>query len=223
MSSTIQNLLDNALQDGARGSKFECFISFASPKLYTEDTKVLVKTSQFPGKTHDVIDFKFKGRSVPIKGQVKYDNTWSCTFYLEQDHKLKKAFEDWIESIDQQHNIKEVSDSVFGAQGYNDQSGYTTILKIYQMDFHGEEQTAQYELFNAFPKSVSSVDVDYSSVGQILEYTVEFAYSYYNLLNIKSEDGTFTDELSGKKEDKGLLGSITDALSNPLGAIKSLF
>ena len=61
MSSAIQNLLDNVVQDGARSTKFECHINFKSPILYSDDIYALVKTSQYPGKTHDVIDFKFKG------------------------------------------------------------------------------------------------------------------------------------------------------------------
>ena len=38
-------------------------------------------------------------------------------------------------------------------------------------------------MHNAFPKSVSSVDVDYSSTGSILEFTVEFSYSHYSVVS----------------------------------------
>jgi hypothetical protein len=228
MSSTIQNLLDKVLQDGARSSKFECHITFKSSNLYVDDFYALVKTSQFPGKTQDIIDFKFKGRSVPLKGQVKYDGTWTCTFYLTQDHKLKKAFEDWIESLDQVHNIKEVSSNVDIAQQKNSE-GYTSILNIYQMDFHGEEITAVYELHNVFPKSVSNVDIDYSSVGSILEFTVEFAYSFYNVKVQKSQDGTFADELKNKTQEKisngvnNIKSTLAGGTKEVVSTIKSFF
>lgn len=186
MSSAIQNILQNVVGSGARSTKFQCYIYFPITELFTNvnDIYAMVKTSQFPGKSHDVIDLKFKGRTIPIKGQVKYDNTWSCTFYLSDDHKLKFAFEDWIESLDQQHNLKSVTPTVERAQ-INNLNDYTSTLWIAQNDFHGENETALYELNRCFPKSVSSVDVDYSAVGTITEFTVEFSYAYYNTFNIK--------------------------------------
>ncbi len=225
MSSSIQNLLDSVVQDGARSTKFECHINFNSPNLYIDNIFALVKTSQFPGKTHDVIDFKFKGRSTPLKGQVKYDNTWTCTFYMTQDHKLKGAFENWIESLDQKHNIKNIGKKIDDAQYFNDLVGYSTILKIMQMDFTGNDTTAVYELFNVFPKSVSAVDVDYSGVGEILEFTVEFAYSYYNLSFEKTQDGTFVDDLKDKAQEKvsNVVDSAKGALASGVSSVKSFF
>lgn len=184
MSSVIQNLLDNTLGDGARSAKFECVVSFPESALFpnVQDVLPLTKTSQFPGKSHEVIEMKYKGRTIPIKGQVKYDNTWSCSFYLTQDHALKEAFENWVEAIDQVHNMSpELSSKVKGAQATHNGSGYTTDMKITQMDFHGEEKKVTYTLHNVFPKSVSSLDVDYSEVGTVLEVAVEFSYSYYDV------------------------------------------
>lgn len=222
MSSKIQNLLDLALQDGARSTKFECQINFKSPMLFGNNKEIvaLVKTSQFPGKSHEIIDFKFKGRTAPIKGQVKYENTWACTFYLSQDHKLKKAFDEWIESLDQRHNIKNISQDVYVAQSTNDSEGYFTSFSIEQKDFHGDQTTAIYELFNVFPKSVSSVEIDYSAVGQILEFTVEFAYSFYNIKVEKTTNGTFADDLSakGKAAISDGVQSIKDGLKNTISA-----
>ena len=201
MSSVIQNLLDAVIGDGARSTKFECAISFNGTGLFTaeRDIYALIKTSQFPGKHHDTIDMKFKGRTIPLKGQTKYDNLWSCTFYLTENHALKKAFEDWIESLDQVHNIKDVSTDVKNAQMINS-GGYTTPLVIYQLDFHGSKQVIAYTLYNCFPKSTTSVDVDYSDVGKINEFTVEFAYAYYDS-DIIEYKPLFVDELLGKAKN----------------------
>lgn len=199
MSSVIQNLMQHTLGDGARSAKFDCVILFASPTLFNSgDMAVLVKTSHFPGKSHDVIDFKYKGRSIPLKGQTKYDNTWTCTFYLTEDHKLKKGFEDWIESIDQKHNIKKVSKDIRDAQKQYSSIGYTSTMSIYQLDFNNEKQRVAYHLRYAFPKSVSKVEVDYSVVGAILEYTVEFSYAYYDTENFSGPKDNFIDELKNR-------------------------
>lgn len=220
MSSVIQNLIHNTLQDGARSAKFDCVVLFTSPTLFTgDDMAVLIKTSHFPGKSHDVIDFKYKGRSIPLKGQTKYDNTWSCTFYLTEDHKLKKGFEDWIESIDQKHNIKEVSKDISDAQKHS--LGYTSTMSIYQLDFNNENQRVAYHLRYAFPKSVSKVEVDYSQVGTILEYTVEFSYAYYDTENMKGPEGNFIDELKNTALTavKGFIDTGKAALTTAASAL----
>lgn len=211
MSTVIQNLIHNTLGHGARSTKFECLIIFNSPALFVgNELAALVKTSQFPGKSHDVIDFKYKGRNIPLKGQVKYDNTWTCTFYLTEDHKLKKGFEDWIESIDQVHGIKERSDDIISAIADNNKNGYTSDLTIYQMDFEGRDNKVAYHLRYAFPKSVSMVEVDYSAVGSILEYTVEFSYAYYDTENLLGKDKNFVDALKDKamKSAKAFVGDL---------------
>jgi hypothetical protein len=225
MSSVIQNLLDGVIGDGARSSKFDCLINFNNTNLFPNenDIHVLAKTSQFPGKTHEIIDLRFKGRSIPIKGQVKYDNTWTCTFYLTEDHGLKKGFEEWIESLDQQHNLMLVTNEIESAQKSN-QSNYDTNLVIRQLDFTGNSDKGkmEYTLHHCFPKSVSTVDVDYSAVGTILEFTVEFSYAYYTTTNFVDDNGSF---IEGKRKDiindiQGLADNAGEKIGN---AVKGIF
>lgn len=223
MATGIQNIINNVLGDGARSTKFECLINFIIPELYSEVKNIitLTKTSQFPGKQHEIIDFKFKGRSIPLRGQTKYEQTWSCTFYLEQDHKLKKAFDSWIESIDQKHNYYKPSKNVALAQQANNEN-YATDLKIYQQDFDGAFNTAEYILKNCFPKSISQVEVSYENNAQIIEYTVEFAYTHYELNVIKAKGGSFVDQQKEKiygelKEFvNDIKSTVTDGLKNGL-------
>lgn len=219
MSSVIQNLLQSTIGDGARSSKFECFIHFRDSALFPKERDILslVKTAQFPGKTLDTIDLKFKGRSIPIKGQVKYSNTWSCTFYTTEDHELKKGFEDWIESIDQQNNIKDVDSKVNNAQMTNWLGGYTSLIRIAQLDFNGGQDTVIYNLYNCFPKSVSGINLDYSNQGPVLEFTVEFSYSHFDSFTTKSPLGNFIDEI--KNKTLGAISSIAGEVKNTIAGV----
>lgn len=231
MSSVVQNILENVIGDGARATKFDCMINFNGTGLFAAENDIyaLVKTSQFPGKSHDVIDLKFKGRTIPIKGQTKYDNTWTCTFYMTQDHALKVAFENWIESLDQVHNIKRVDSDVYMAQQSNNNNGYDGMMHIAQMNFHGDQQCVLYTLNHCFPKSVSAVDVDYSDVGKITEFTVEFSYAYYDTYVTISQNGNFIDDLikkakSGLNDVAGLIkGAMASLISEAKGAIMGAF
>jgi hypothetical protein len=63
-------------------------------------------------------------------------------------------------------------------------SSYTRNLKIHQMEkdsTDGGRILRTYDLWYAFPTSVSAIDVAYDSNDQIEEFTVEFQYSYWTV------------------------------------------
>ena len=180
MADIVQTMLQEALGDAARSTKFGAFLHFSTSALEPQGTDIYmhVKTSMFPGKSHEPYDLRFKGRSIPVRGQVKYDNTWTCSFYLTENHELKLAFEDWIESLDQTENMDHnLPRGISAGQAVG--TNFSTTMMLAQMDFTGDTETAMYQLHNVFPKNVSSVPVDYSSTGTILEFTVDFSYSHY--------------------------------------------
>jgi len=218
MSSAIQNILERTLGDLARSSKYEVFFSFLDPtvNIGLEDLIMMGKTASFPGKQHTTIDFKYKGRSMPIKGQTKYTQTWECTFHLTEDHLLKSAFENWVEALDQTHNYIDISKnpSVGGLQNIHNTTGnYTRQIFIYQKNFFDDSATAEYVLENAFPIEVSPVQTSYESIGSVQEFTVTFAYSHYTSRTIKGQKGNFIDEIVATAE-KAVRDAITKALQS---------
>lgn len=226
MSSAVQNLMQQVLGDGARASKFEVIFEFTNPSSAPNenDVKALVKTTSLPSKSHQTIDLKYKGRSIPIKGQTKYSQTWECSFYLTQDHQLKHAFENWIEAIDEKNNYMKPSDGgAFLAETqskhYN-RSNYTTTIKIHQRDFDDSTNTASYTLFNVFPTEISPVSYSQESTGQIQEFTVTFAYSYFTSEVNKGKAGNFVDNIVGKITDasKSIINGQLTNLSNSINS-----
>ena len=221
MATYIQNLLNSALGDGARASKFDADIFFRNPALFadSDSQRTLVKTATFPGRQHEQIDFKFKGRSIPVKGQNKYTQTWSCSYYLPEDHKLKAAFETWIESLDQKHNYTADVQQIPGlaqSQKLNADS-YTTEIHLFQKNFENSQDTAHYVIYNAFPIEVSAVEYSAESVGTVQEFTVTFAYSHYYAEVVKGKDGNFIDQLVDKVKN-----GVDNLLANPLGQLGDL-
>lgn len=227
MANVIQTMINSALGDGARSTKFDCIIGLDTFSSGSKMLSAVVKTSQFPGISNEVIDFKFKGRNIPLRGQTTHGNTWTCTFYLDETHSLKHAFESEIESLDI-HNYSEPIGTVRSAQRRNSKN-YARMMTIVQLDFDGTQQTAVYNLYNVFPKSVSAVDSDYSAVGTVQEFTVEFSYSHHEVLSIKSNNGSFIDGM--KERFLGAVDGIIqqgkdiaiDALSDVVGSARDLF
>jgi len=225
MSSGVQNLLDSVLNDGARPSKFEVYFSFKDPNTGISSTDIvfLGKTTSFPSKSHSPVDFKYKGRKIPIKGQVKYNQVWDCTFYLTEDHKLKYVFDNWMESLDNIHygsiNSKGLRDAIVA-----NHAGYTTDITIIQKDFDGVNNMAQYVIHNAFPTSISASPVSYESTSAVLDFTVSFSYSHYTMSVMAAAQGNFIDEMVGKLESmaqnavNGVMNQSKNGVNNMLGS-----
>jgi hypothetical protein len=222
MANVVQTMIHNALGDGARSTKFECYIGLDTFGAGSKTISTMVKTASYPSKSHDVIDFKFKGRNIPLRGQVKYEQTWTCNFYMDESHTLKKAFEDAIEALDEVHTYDDPNGTVARQQGRNS-SRYTNTITIVQLDFDGSQSTAIYTLYNAFPKNITQIDIDYSEVGKILEFSVEFAYSHFDMQVVKAPDGSFIDGIKGRflGAVEGLIQKGKDAAAAAIGDLIS--
>jgi hypothetical protein len=237
-------LLNNALGDGARATKFDADIYFTNSELFPdrEQMRTLVKATTFPGKSHTVLDLKYKGRSIPVKGQVKYNQTWNCTFYLTEDHKLKNAFEVWLEALDQKHNYTPNTKETPGLDKTQkaNKTFYTSNVHLFQRNFDNTQITAQYYLYNVFPIEVSAVEYSSESIGTVQEFNVMFAYSYYEMQTVKGEQGNFIDQFVDRAIttaagyiDQGLsafgdiasdaVGSMTEKLDALSGGLNDLF
>lgn len=196
MASTISipRLLYQALGDGARSNRYDVLITLKdnASGLNERNVGMLCKAASFPGRTHDVIDFVYKGRSIPIRGQSAYEQEWSCTFYLTEDHALRDEFATWIESLDEVHNY--VSSSYAAPMRSSSHNGYTREIKIYQQNYADTGATAEYTLHNAFPKAVEAVDLNGSEATNILEFRVTFAYSHYTIQTLDPSTSTLVDK-----------------------------
>lgn len=217
--SSAGSLINAALGDGARSTKFDVAFQFSNPTMFpsAQNVAVMVKSATFPSKQHQTIDFKYAGRSVPIRGQIKYTNTWECTFYLPQDHSIKKAFESWIDALDEMVYFEESpSANVSSTRAIHNKKGYTKDIAIYQLDFTGTQQIARYILHNVFPIEVQPVTVSSDGPGDIEELSVTFSYSHYELETMKGSAGNFVDNLANKISSE--LSTIGSNLLDKLGS-----
>ena len=63
---------------------------------------------------------------------------------------------------------------------------------VKQLEKHGAEGgqvLREYVLRHAFPTNVSQIDLAYDSNDQIEEFTVEFQYSYWNVVTGDTQNG----------------------------------
>ncbi len=225
MSSYIQNLLDDALGDGARSSKFECEIHIPNTKLFPNSTHMasMIKAVSFPGKENSTIDLKYKGRNIPLRGQTKYSHSWDCTFYNTEDHALKNAFEVWLESLEEVHNSNPYIDKLEETKDiHKERKSYTAPIIVSQLGFDSNRKSSIYIIENSFPTKITEIQNDYGEPGKITEFTVTFSYSHYSLYVMEPEEKSWVAKQiqemkdSFEKEVKGVKNGITESLASGL-------
>jgi hypothetical protein len=184
-------LLSFAVQEGDRSSKQEAELS----SLFCE-------VSNFPPINLTVKPFKIFGPSYqrPITSEYGGDGM-SMTFHIDKDMLLKRFFEDWIENIVRRDDFT-----------VNYQDSYVTNILIRQLDEGSLGNEAPYstltddqgtplanledernklnikyeiELIEAFPRSMTLVDLNNSAQNQTHRLNIIFAYRYWRRTDIQ--------------------------------------
>ena len=160
-----------------------------SSNVITERAEFLVKTAQLPASTIGTIDVPFRGRMLKVAGDRTFE-PWSVTVVNDGQFGIRKAFETWSRGINAlTENVSQL--------GYGDDNpGYCVDLEVFQLgrDKQKPNKTPQsmtsqgrdgmdviraYKFYDAWPSSLSAIDLSYESNDQIEEFTVEFQYNYY--------------------------------------------
>lgn len=158
---------------GARPNLFRATLNF--PGFAQGDVELssfLCKAAQLPGSTYPEIIVPFRGRQMKIAGDRVFEN-WTVTILNDTDFSLRNAFERWMAAVNG-HATNE---------GLVNPTDYMVDLSIDQLD-KDDSILKTYNFRDAFPVNVSPIDVAYDANDQIEEFTVEFAFQYWESLGI---------------------------------------
>jgi hypothetical protein len=160
----------------------------------TGQAEFLVKTAQLPASTVGVIDVPFRGRMLKVAGDRTFE-PWSVTVVNDGAFRLRKAFETWSRGVNAlTENVSQLG------YGSGDPISYCVDMTVFQLSRDnqtpsktpanmnslgedGMEVVRAYKFFDAWPSSLSAIDLSYESNDQIEEFTVEFQYNYYEVTN----------------------------------------
>ena len=165
MADVIQNLIHSVLGDGQRASKFTAIIN--APGCDSNALNILCKVASIPGRSVESIDFKFHGKSIPVPSQEKFSQSLEVTFYLEDGHASRVAFDTWIWGLTYDQYESGPKRDIVGQ------------LELKPLDFDGVSPMGTYTFYNVFPQEIGSATLDASQVDTIVEYTVNFSYTHY--------------------------------------------
>lgn len=186
--STIQKFKSTLIGGGARPNLFEVRIPGSIPGggVLDDDFSILCKASQLPASNLGMIDVPFRGRNFKVAGDRTFDE-WSVTVINDENFKLRRVFEDWMNFIGQYGDSSGATDpNTYMVNAYVKQLTRTpaNIRTTGENAGTGGGLTTAvpetiYKFHDIFPTSLSAIDLSYDSTNVIEEFTVSFQVQYW--------------------------------------------
>lgn len=179
--------IEYILKEGARSTKWNVIFPDADGNNET-NLALLAKDISLPSLGTKVITMKFKGRDIPIAGQVKQTNEFSVTFMVDRDHWVRKYFEDWILKFDARGYKTSFVDSNYESQlksTIKEEFRLYRNISILQYDFDtnidptsNDKPTAKYTLYGCFPTNIGEFSYNNDNES-LIDLKVQFNCAYY--------------------------------------------
>ena len=182
MAFNVNNFRSQMSFDGARPNLFEVELHFptGAPGLTQNKdaataSKFFVKSAQLPGSTIGIAPVYYFGREIKFPGNRTFAD-WTVTIINDEDFLIRNALEAWMSSLNTHAGntrtaVNPTSYSVdatvkqFGKSAGNNTDN---VLPIKAYTFKG-----------MFPVDIAPIDLDWGSNDSIEEYTVTFAYQWW--------------------------------------------
>ena len=155
---------------GARANQFKVtlpFPGYAAVGGETSDLAFLCRATSIPGQKITKVAVPFRGRLLNVAGDRTFED-WSITVMNDTDFKLYRAFERWM------NGINNMTDN----EGIANPSDYQVDGFVDQLDRNGSTLKS-YTYRGLFPTELSSIKLDYSDNDKVEEFTVTFAIQFF--------------------------------------------
>jgi hypothetical protein len=171
MSLRVDDFKAQLIGGGARPNLYRCTMTNpgVGAGVPVELASFMCKGAQLPASTVANIDVPFRGRQIKIAGDRTFEN-WTATIFNEGSFAVRDSFERWMNAL---------NGHISGVQESTNPADYQAQILVEQLD-RQEEVLKEYVIEGAFPVNVSAIDLAYDSNDAIEEFTVEFAYQYWN-------------------------------------------
>ena len=174
---SVSNFKNALVRDGARPNLFQIEINFPTAINLTDagvtsDLKFMAKSGQLPGSTVSSVTVPYMGREVKFAGNRTFPD-WTVTIVNDENFRYRNAFEKWLNYLNgHESNLR--GNTPTGGSLIN----YYADLNVFQLGKNGGVMKS-YTFRDAFPIDVSPIDLDWGNNDTIEEFTVTFAYQYW--------------------------------------------
>ena len=190
-NKTISQFKSQLIGGGARPNLFEVELTTLPAGIAwpADNFRYMCKAAQLPASVIANIDIPFRGRIFKVAG----DRTiapWSITVINDEDFRIRKAMEEWVDLIAKLENNL----------GATDPSAYMVNAKVFQLgrgstpsskNNAGDRNAVlrEYEFIDIFPTNVSSIDLSCDSSDTIEEFVVDFQVQSFAFVDAGGPNG----------------------------------
>ena len=190
-NKTISQFKSQLIGGGARPNLFEVELTTLPAGIAwpADNFRYMCKAAQLPASVIANIDIPFRGRIFKVAGDRTIE-PWSITIINDEDFRIRKAMEEWVDLIAKLENNL----------GATDPSAYMVNAKVFQLG-RGSSPSSQtnagdrnavlreYEFIDIFPTNVSSIDLSYDSSDTIEEFVVDFQVQSFSFVDAGGPNG----------------------------------
>ena len=156
---------------GARANQFKVtlpFPGYASVGGETSDLSFLCTATGIPGQDIPMVTVNFRGRQLKLAGDSRTFADWSLTVLNDTDFKLYRAFERWM------NEINNMTDN----EGLTNPVDYQVDGFIDHLDRDGNS-IKQYSFKGVFPTTLGDIALDYSTANAVEAFDVTLSYQWF--------------------------------------------
>lgn len=208
MPISVTKLRDKLTGGGARPSLFYAKINFANILGGTglgetisnivgggsgTNISFFMKASQIPESSLNAVPMNFLGREFKVPSTDRTFQDWTVQIINDEDFRIRHVFESWIEHITPGGAIFDTKAS-FGPS-----NSVFCDMEVHQLRKDGnvssfgttgnEQYYGSYYFKDAFPTNVSGIDLSWDTKDSIEEFSVQFAYQYWEKIPLADRDG----------------------------------
>ena len=190
-NKTISQFKSQLIGGGARPNLFEVELTTLPAGIAwpADNFRYMCKAAQLPASVIANIDIPFRGRIFKVAGDRTIE-PWSITIINDEDFRIRKAMEEWVDLIAKLENNL----------GATDPSAYMVNAKVFQLgrgstpssknnDGDRNAVLREYEFIDIFPTNVSSIDLSYDSSDTIEEFVVDFQVQSFAFVDAGGPNG----------------------------------
>ena len=211
MPISVTKLRDKLTGGGARPSLFYAKINFGniigSNGLgesisnivgdNSQNISFFMKASQIPESSLNAVPMNFLGREFKVPSTDRTFQDWTVQIINDEDFRIRHVFESWIEHITPGGAIFDTQ-SVFGPN-----NTVFCDMEVHQLKKSGEVSSfgtpgneqfyGSYYFKDAFPTNVSGIDLSWDTKDTIEEFSVQFAYQFWEKIPVPSDRDGYSD------------------------------
>ena len=174
MAFQINDIRANLKLGGARPTLFEIEITSPFDSDLNNIAPFMTQATSIPASSITPIEVPYFGRKIKVAGDRTFDN-WSINVINDEDFKVRHAMERWHHAINTlQGNLNTTGSSA--------PANYKSQAKVKQFSKIGGQPIREYKFYGIFPTDVSGIELSWADTDRIEEFTVTFAYDWYEVV-----------------------------------------